>query len=105
MYVKKLYGQLAMHATRGQSENQIRYLVACGVIHPMMKMLEYNNSKMLLITMDGLNNILQCGEDIKNAENSKIKKNEFVCYVETANGLDKVKWYNIVYLQFDLILM
>ena len=79
------------NAACGQSENQIRYLVDCGVIHSMMNLLECNDSEILLTVMDGLNNILQCGEDVKNAENSKIEENEFKCYVETGHGLEKVK--------------
>ena len=80
------------NATRG-SQNQIRYLVYRGVIHPMINLLECNNSEVLLVAMDGLNNILKCGEDIKNAdlENNQIKDNEFACYVKTARCLNTVK--------------
>ena len=79
------------NATCSQRELHIRYLVDRGVIHSMMNLLECNNSEILLTVMHGLNNILKCGEDIKNAENSKIEENEFKCYVENEHGLDKVK--------------
>ena len=79
------------NATCGASKNQIRYLVDCGVIHSMMNLLECNDSEILLTVMKGLNHILECGEDVKNAENSSIEENEFKCYVESGHGLDKVR--------------
>ena len=96
----------AIHnATYGTSENQIRYLVDCGVIHSMMNLLECNDSEILLTVMKGLNHILECGEDVKNAENSSIEENEFKCYVESGYGLDKVKCIQCCLLPIDLILI
>ena len=67
---------------------QIEYLVHRGVITSLVSLLELNDSKLSLIVMEGLSNILKCGENIKIETGND--ENEFKNAIETAHCLDKV---------------
>ena len=88
--VRKEAAWAISNATSGGNKAQIRYLVHRGVIEALVSSLESIYPKILLIAMEGLNNILSCGEDIKNETESD--ENEFSILVESAGGLNKVEY-------------
>eukprot|EP01083_Nonionella_stella_P206948 752256_1 len=76
------------NATSGGSEEQIRYLVRQGVIPPMVELLNCPDVRIILVAMEGLENILRVGyeDSLKNNTN-----NIFADYVEEAGGIDKLE--------------
>ena len=76
------------NATSGGSKHQIQYLVHRGVVTPLVSLLKLNNPTVLLVAMEGLGNILKCGEEIQNETGAD--ENEFASVVESAGGVDKV---------------
>ena len=87
--IRKEVAWAISNATGGGSKIQIEYLVDKGVIQPLVSLLESSYPKMLLVAMEGLNNILKCGEDIQHDKESD--ENEFANMVEAAGGFDKVE--------------
>ena len=98
--VRKEVAWAITNATTGGNNVQIRYLVHTGLIPPIVSLLELNNPRILLVAMEGLHNILKCGEDIKNAKNSDT--NEFAIRVKAAGGFDKVE-YILLYFILSLL--
>lgn len=64
----------------------IRYLVSEGIIRPLCAMLKSNESKILQVAMDGIENILQVGE--QDSINREDGINQCAVEVEDAGGMD-----------------
>lgn len=68
------------------SPDIIRYLISNGVMKPLVKMLEVDEPKILQVTLDGFENILQVGEN--DAVQSEDNLNQYAIQFEDAAGLD-----------------
>lgn len=64
----------------------IRYLIGNGLMQPLVKMLSVDEPKILQVTLDGFENILQVGEE--DAVHSEDNINQFALQFEDADGLD-----------------
>ena len=89
------------NATSGGNKKQIEYLVHKGVILQLVSLLESNDPKVLLITMEALSNILKCGEVIK--YQTKSNKNKFASIIEIAGGLERVEFFVYIIILYILI--
>ncbi|ODV76733.1 importin alpha subunit [Suhomyces tanzawaensis NRRL Y-17324] len=67
---------------------QIRYLVSQGCIKPLCDLLAVADTKIIEVTLDSLENILNMGELDKDAQGSSINQNAL--YIEEAGGMDKI---------------
>eukprot|EP00298_Acanthocystis_sp_HF-20_P005313 c15526_g1_i1.p1 GENE.c15526_g1_i1~~c15526_g1_i1.p1 ORF type:complete len:522 (+),score=248.63 c15526_g1_i1:75-1640(+) len=77
------------NATSGGSPEDIAYLVSQGCIPPLCALLDVQEPKMLNVALEGLDNILRAGEDLKAQRN--LDSNPYAEYVEAAGGLDKLE--------------
>ncbi|XP_064404328.1 uncharacterized protein LOC135349688 isoform X1 [Halichondria panicea] len=75
-----------LNATQGGTAEQIRYLVDVGCVKPLCDLLTVQDPRMVMITLEGLENILKIGQQdaVKNV-------NPFALMVEEAYGLDKIE--------------
>lgn len=73
--------------TSSGNEQQIKYLVAQGIIPPLCKLLTCNSHKTILVVLEGLENILQVGK------NDLLKgiPNKYSQLVEECGGLDNLE--------------
>ncbi|XP_067128794.1 importin subunit alpha-6-like [Centruroides vittatus] len=77
------------NATSGGSPKQIRYLVEKGCIPPLCELLTVMDPKIVLVALNGLENILRLGEkDSKN--NGGV--NPYGVMIEECYGLDKIEF-------------
>lgn len=86
--VKKEAAWAVSNATSGGSPEQIRYLVTLDVIPSLCDLLKSNNIKVIMVALEGLENILKVGE------NDKIRtqgRNNFAQKVEECGGLDSLE--------------
>lgn len=77
------------NATSGglSSPDQIRYMVAQGVIKPLCDLLDCLDNKIIQVSLDGLENILKIG-DLEKAQNGG--SNRFALYIEEAGGMERI---------------
>ena len=66
---------------------QIRYLVSQGVIKPLCDLLSSMDNKIIMVALDGLENILRVGEADKE-RNAGI--NQYALFIEEAGGMEKI---------------
>lgn len=76
------------NATSGGEDEQIHYLVAQGVIPPMCDLFTCPDSKMILVAMEAIENILRVGKKAAGGNNGVNKYAEFV---EECGGLDSLE--------------
>ncbi|KAL3772551.1 hypothetical protein ACHAWU_006749 [Discostella pseudostelligera] len=76
------------NATSGGSPQQIKFLVQQGCIRPLCDLLTVNDVKIVTIALEGLENILNVGEDEANATGSH---NQMATFVAEAEGLNKIE--------------
>jgi len=70
------------NATSGGSPEQIRYLVQCGCIKPLCDMLSLSDPRIVLVALEGLENILKVGlPDV----------HEYTLMIEAAEGVEKIE--------------
>jgi len=77
------------NATAGGGDQQIEYLVEAGCIKPMCDLLHVQDSKMIGVALDAIENILKIGKQ-KQAENG-LAENPIANLVEQADGLQKIE--------------
>eukprot|EP01127_Copromyxa_protea_P023002 TRINITY_DN84_c0_g1_i1.p1 TRINITY_DN84_c0_g1~~TRINITY_DN84_c0_g1_i1.p1 ORF type:complete len:318 (-),score=38.94 TRINITY_DN84_c0_g1_i1:26-979(-) len=75
------------NATSGGNAEQIRYLVNLQVIEPMCGLLSCNDTRIVLVALEGLENILKVGE--KDARQTGI--NMYTVMLEECGGLDIIE--------------
>jgi len=83
--VKKEAAWAISNATSGGNVQQIRYLVNLNCIEPLCALLNSNNNKVIMVALEGLENILRVGEADK-AQTGNV--NLYAQKVEEAKGLD-----------------
>jgi len=74
------------NATAGGNEQQIKYLVSCGAIKPLVNIVEFSNPKTIRVALEGLENILKTGQDQVGANG--IGANPYVQFVEECKGFE-----------------
>uniref|UniRef100_A0A672SEP9 Importin subunit alpha n=1 Tax=Sinocyclocheilus grahami TaxID=75366 RepID=A0A672SEP9_SINGR len=95
------------NATSGGTPEQIRYLVNLGCIKPLCDLLTVMDSKIVLVALNGLENILRLGEQEAKQNGSGL--NPYCSLIEEAYGLDKIEFLQshenqeIYQKAFDLI--
>jgi len=75
------------NATSGGDERQIRYLVSQDVIPPLCSLLRCTDSKVLLVSLEALENILKVGKK----DVAKFNSNPIVEKIEECSGLDDLE--------------
>ncbi|KAL6749504.1 importin alpha [Haematococcus lacustris] len=78
------------NATSGGTSDQIRLLVNCGCIKPLCELLTVNDPRIVTVALEGLENILKIGEQLKKMPGSS-GINPYAQLIEDADGLDKVE--------------
>ena len=76
------------NATSGGNEQQIQFLVQQGCIRPLCDLLSGLDPKIVIIALEGLENILRVGEEEARRTNSQ---NPMAVYVSEADGLNKIE--------------
>jgi len=87
--VKKEAAWAISNATSGGSPEQIKYLVAQGCIKPLCDLLEAEDTKIVSVALEGLENILKMGEKESKATGSPY--NEMAAAVAESGGLTKLE--------------
>jgi importin subunit alpha-1 len=77
------------NATAGGTDAQIRALVMQGCIKPMCDLLLVNDSKLLIVVLEGLENMLASGE--RERERLHQPANEYASLIEQVGGLEKIE--------------
>lgn len=76
------------NATSGGSPEQIRYLVNQGCIPPLCELLTSADARIVMVALEGLENILRVGDaDSKNTNNPNLYTN----IIEECDGLEKIE--------------
>jgi importin subunit alpha-6/7 len=76
------------NATSGGNEHQIQFLVEQGCIRPLCDLLSGLDPKIVLIALEGLENILRVGEEESRRTNSQ---NRMAVLISEADGLNKIE--------------
>jgi len=85
--IKKEVAWALSNATSGGSSEQIRYLVDCKILEPMCELLSLADTRIILVALEGIENILKAGE--KEARATGI--NEYATFIEECRGIDKLE--------------
>jgi len=85
--IKKEAAWAISNATSGGSPDQIRWLVQQGAIKPLCDMLTVADNRIVIVALEGLDNILRVGQADANASGT----NMFAEYVEAAGGMEKIE--------------
>eukprot|EP00253_Pinus_taeda_P002628 PITA_02628 len=86
--IKKEAVWAVSNATSSGSDEQIKYLVNQGCIHPLCDLLKCWDPKILIVCLEGLKDILRFGEAEKIAGITEV--NVCVGLIEAADGLNKI---------------
>uniref|UniRef100_A0A8C2XC91 Importin subunit alpha n=1 Tax=Cyclopterus lumpus TaxID=8103 RepID=A0A8C2XC91_CYCLU len=95
------------NATSGGTPAQIRYLVSLNAVKPMCDLLTVMDTKIVQVSLNGLENILKLGE--QEAKQNGTGINPYCALIEEAYGLDKIEFLQshenleIYQKAFDLI--
>jgi len=85
--IKKEAAWALSNATSGGSPEQIRYMVEQNVIEPLCDLLSTSDHRIVLVALEGLENILKVGE--KDSKETGV--NQFAARIEACQGLDKIE--------------
>lgn len=83
--IKKEAAWALSNATSGGNEQQIRYLVHTGAIPPLCQLFACPDPKIVMVAMEGVENILRVGKTDGIANGSNV--NVYAEYVEQCNGM------------------
>lgn len=75
------------NATEGGTQDQVAYLVESGAIPGLCSMLDCPDSRLTIVALDGLNNVLRHGARIADGTGAS----PWVNLVEECGGLDKLE--------------
>uniref|UniRef100_A0A061QX28 Importin subunit alpha n=1 Tax=Tetraselmis sp. GSL018 TaxID=582737 RepID=A0A061QX28_9CHLO len=87
--IKKEAAWAISNATSGGTHDQIKVLVQHGCIKPLCDLLIVNDTRIVTVALEGLENILKVGESIK--EQGLAASNPFGDLLDEAEGLDKIE--------------
>lgn len=87
--VKKEAAWAVGNAALGGTQQQVEYLVACGCIQPMVRLLSTNDAKIISVSLDCMENILKAGQ-AKQTE-AGLAENPCCALIEQADGLTKIE--------------
>jgi len=85
--IKKEAAWAISNATSGGSPDQIKYLVGQTCIRPMCDLLDCPDPRIILVALEGLENILKIGEQ----EAKEGEPNEYGVEIDEVNGVDKIE--------------
>lgn len=88
--IKKEAAWAISNATSGGTADQIKYLVGSSCIKPLCDLLAVNDTRIITVALEGLENILKVGQQMRNMPGSN-GLNPFAQLVEDGEGLDKVE--------------
>lgn len=77
------------NATSGGKDEHIRYLGEVGVVGPLCALLTYPDSKVQMMVMEGIDNILRVGK--RDVEAGRSQENKFADDVELNKGLEALE--------------
>jgi hypothetical protein len=75
------------NATSGGSPEQIRYMVEQNLIEPMCELLTCADPRIILVALEGLENLLKVGEK----DSKETGNNEYVLLIEEHRGVDNIE--------------
>eukprot|EP00216_Chloropicon_sp_CCMP2111_P006698 CAMPEP_0198236534 /NCGR_PEP_ID=MMETSP1446-20131203/2403_1 /TAXON_ID=1461542 ORGANISM="Unidentified sp, Strain CCMP2111" /NCGR_SAMPLE_ID=MMETSP1446 /ASSEMBLY_ACC=CAM_ASM_001112 /LENGTH=562 /DNA_ID=CAMNT_0043918309 /DNA_START=98 /DNA_END=1786 /DNA_ORIENTATION=+ len=88
--IKKEAAWAVSNATSGGTAEQIRFLVQCRCIGPLCELLNCSDARIVIVAMEGLENILKVGEaDRELAGPGAI--NQFAKDVDECEGVDRIE--------------
>jgi len=87
--IKKEAAWALSNSTSGGSAQQIQYLVKEGLLEPMCELLTSADTRLVLVALECLDNILRSGESVK--AKTKASVNPFCQPVESCGGLDNIE--------------
>jgi len=88
--IKKEAAWAVSNATSGGSPEQIRYLVQAGAIKPLCDLLTCADARIVIVALEGLENVLKVGEADREAA-GPAAVNPYTALVDEAEGLDKIE--------------
>ncbi|KAG3116381.1 Importin subunit alpha-1b [Phytophthora idaei] len=86
--VRKEAAWAISNATSGGSTEQIKYLVQQGCIPPLVKLLDVQDPRVINVSLDALENILQAGEADTSLTDTE---NRMARYIEEADGIELIQ--------------
>jgi len=87
--IKKEAAWALSNTTSGGSTDQIRYLVGQGILDPMCELLTSSDSRLVLVALECMENILKSGESVKNKTGASV--NPYTSVIESCSGLDNIE--------------
>lgn len=81
--IKKEAAWAISNATSGGSPDQLRYLVAHGIVKPLCELLEFPDPKIIMVALEGLENMLRIGP--------KGTGNDVATQIEEHGGVQKLE--------------
>uniref|UniRef100_A0A7R9VPI5 Importin subunit alpha n=1 Tax=Chlamydomonas euryale TaxID=1486919 RepID=A0A7R9VPI5_9CHLO len=88
--IKKEAAWAISNATSGGTAEQIKALADLGAIKPLCDTLGVNDTRVIVVALEGLENILKVGEQLKHTPGSD-GVNTFGRMIEECEGLDKIE--------------
>ncbi|GAA0139587.1 transporter [Lithospermum erythrorhizon] len=88
--IKKEAAWAISNATSGGTPDQIKFLVSQGCIKPLCDLLICPDPRIVIVCLEGLENILKVGEGEKNLGNTG-EVNYFAQLIDEAEGLEKIE--------------
>ncbi|CAI5700875.1 hypothetical protein KXD40_005792 [Peronospora effusa] len=84
--IRKEAAWAVSNATSGGSAEQIMHLVSLGCIKPLCDLLEVKDAKVVIVALEGLENILRAGEQQKTND-----INDIATMIDEADGVTKIQ--------------
>jgi hypothetical protein len=75
------------NSTSSGNPEQIRYLVNIGLLEPFCSLLTYNDAKIVIVVLEGIENILKAGK----REVGDTFENPYVSQIEEIKGIEKIE--------------
>jgi len=87
--IKKEAAWALSNSTSGGSSQQIQLLVNHGILEPMCDLLTSSDSRLVLVSLECLDNILRSGESVK--AKTRTSTNPYCQHIESCGGLDNLE--------------